>query len=145
MRHFLTIYLILAFGFAPAASAADYLPGPFPAEIISVYDGDTIKVRADIWLDQSITVSVRVNGVDTPEMKGKCEFERTQAEAAKQFVSHALENKTITIRNIQYDKYAGRVVADIYFDQEKNLKDLLITNGLAKPYDGGHKEPWCVA
>ena len=36
--------------FVPTDRAGEMLPGPIPAEIVSVVDGDTISVRAHIWL-----------------------------------------------------------------------------------------------
>jgi endonuclease YncB( thermonuclease family) len=48
------------------------LAGPVMARVIRVYDGDTILVRARIWVDQEIEIRVRLAGVDTPEIKGQC-------------------------------------------------------------------------
>jgi endonuclease YncB( thermonuclease family) len=36
---------------------SDPLSGPIDAEVIKVVDGDTIKVRANIWVDQTVIVS----------------------------------------------------------------------------------------
>ena len=59
-----------------AVEAKQILPGPFPFELVEVIDGDTFRARVDIWLGQSVTVKVRLKGVDTPEMNGKCAAEK---------------------------------------------------------------------
>jgi micrococcal nuclease len=40
--------------FAGVVWAAEVLPGPIPAVVTEVVDGDTIGVRARIWLGQQI-------------------------------------------------------------------------------------------
>ena len=57
-----------------------------PATVTSVYDGDTIKVEAEVWPGITWTGSVRVLGVDTPELTGKCPEEKAAAVAAREFV-----------------------------------------------------------
>lgn len=70
-------------------------------------------------------VPVRVLGIDTPEIKGKCESEKALARQAKQFTVHALRSaKTIELRNIERGKYF-RILANVYVDG-KNLADNLI-------------------
>ena len=54
-------------------AATPTLPTPtraFPvAEVVSVYDGDTATVVLDLGLDVQITKTVRVFGIDTPEVR----------------------------------------------------------------------------
>lgn len=62
---------------------ADPLPGPIPAEVIKIVDGDTVKVRAHIWVDQTVEISVRLRGIDAPELyRPKCAAEKTLARTA---------------------------------------------------------------
>ena len=64
-------YLIAALLALPGvAMAADTLPGPIQAEVLRVIDGDTIEVRAKIWLDQYIETNVRLAGLDAPTHYG---------------------------------------------------------------------------
>lgn len=87
-------------------------------------------------------VPVRVLGVDTPELKGKCDSEKQLARQAKQFTVQALRSaKTVELRNIQRGKYF-RILADVYVDG-KNLADSLIKAGHARAYDGGKRLSWC--
>ena len=72
------------------------------AEVTSIYDGDTF--RANIIGFPTIVgehMSIRINGIDTPELRGKCPREKAQAKLAKQFtVRHLLSAKRITLKNI---------------------------------------------
>ncbi|MDD9842176.1 MAG: thermonuclease family protein [Alphaproteobacteria bacterium] len=146
----------------PPAQAAQILRGPFPAEIITVIDGDTIQARIFIWLDLFVNVKVRLQGVDTPEINGKCGRERELAQQAKTFAetwltesrthpnrasdkqnrSKKIIDKAVVLINVQYGKYAGRVVADIQNRQGETLSAALIEAGLAQPY--GVPAKWCA-
>ena len=54
------------FAAPPQRLAEEALAGPVRAVVERVVDGDTVDVRARIWLGQSLTVRVRIDGVDTP-------------------------------------------------------------------------------
>jgi micrococcal nuclease len=66
-----------------APGLPESVPGPIQARVLRVIDGDTIVVRARIWLGQNIDTQVCLDGVDTPELKGKCERERRLAVRAR--------------------------------------------------------------
>ena len=125
------------------AEAKETLAGPIPAKVLRIVDGDTIVVRAHIWLGQTIESIVRIRGIDTPEMKGKCEFERQKAEEAKKFVEKMIDGKDIFLEQISYDKYGGRVVAIIKTKGHKSLAEEMINKGLAREYQGKTKQGWC--
>ena len=50
------------------------------SKVISVYDGDTFRVNIDS-LPPIVgkNIAIRVNGVDTPEIRGKCLYEKNLA------------------------------------------------------------------
>lgn len=125
--------------FAAFPAAADY-SGPAKGRVERVIDGDTVKMRVAIWLDQEILVSVRLAGVDAPELfRPKCEAERALAREAKRFAEDFLRGGAAGLEDIGQDKYAGRVVARI----EANGVDLgaaLTAAGLAAP----GKRDWCA-
>ena len=55
------------------------------SSVTSIYDGDTFRATIDGWHPLiGERISIRVNGVDTPEMRGKCEQEKLLARKAKQ-------------------------------------------------------------
>ena len=71
-----------------AAQAKEVLAGPFDFELVEVIDGDTFRARVKIWLGQTVTVKVRLKGIDTPEMRGKCAAEKKLAQQAKAFAEN---------------------------------------------------------
>lgn len=114
------------------------------SEVTSIYDGDTF--RANIEGLHSLIgerIGIRVAGVDTPEMRGKCKLEKDLARQAKQVTVEALRSaKVIELRNTKRGKYF-RIVADVYVD-DKNLTDILISSGLGVAYEGLTKvKDWC--
>ncbi len=138
-RH-LTIALIAAL--IPAAAVqADPIPGPINARVVSVYDGDTLTVDAEPWPGLTARTSVRVAGVDTPEIRGKCQSEKDLAVRARDFVRGTV-GAQVQLTNVRLGKYAGRVVADVWVNEQK-LSDLLIAENLGRPYHGGRRKGWC--
>lgn len=133
----------LAFGLIqPAGVTRDVIPGPVPARVVSVTDGDTVLVRARIWLGQNVETRIRLEGVDAPEMKARCAAERRLAVKARNFVIARVGGRTVDLFHIQYGKYAGRVVARIH-DAKGDLSTAIIAAGLGRPYDGGRRRSWC--
>ncbi|MGB5964313.1 MAG: thermonuclease family protein [Sulfurimonadaceae bacterium] len=113
-------------------------------EVTSIYDGDTFRANIQDYPEiMGYRIGIRVNGIDTPEMRGKCQKEKTLAKKAKQFSVEKLRGtKKIELRNMKRGKYF-RIVADVYVDGE-SLGDMLIDQELAVLYDGGHKaKDWC--
>jgi endonuclease YncB( thermonuclease family) len=125
------------------ALAQDRLAGPIPAQVVRVVDGDTILVRAHIWLGQEVETSVRMTGIDTPEIKARCEAERVKAEAARTFLISRVEGTIVQLRDVLTDKYGGRVRALVFDAKGSDLSAELIKAGLARSYDGGKRQPWC--
>ncbi len=112
------------------------------AQVISVYDGDTFKVEVMVWPGFIWKGNIRVEGVDTPEIKGKCDQERSLAIKARDFVIDKI-GKTVILENVKHGKYAGRVVATVLLEDGSNLANILIDVGLGQPYNGGKKQSWC--
>lgn len=130
---------------APGSRAVETLPGPVPAEIVSVVDGDTISVRAHIWLGQEVATLVRLAGIDTPELKGECESERVRARAARNYLEQVIAGGAVTLAQIRYEKYAGRVMARVAAADGSDLSERMIASGFARAYDGGKRVAWCQA
>ena len=113
------------------------------SEVTSIYDADTFRVSIKGWPDIiGKRMSVRVLGVDAPEIRGKCASEKQAARRAKQFTVEALRSaKKIELRNIQRGKYF-RILANVFVDG-KNLAQALINARLAREYHGGTRKGWC--
>jgi micrococcal nuclease len=125
-------------------SPREPLAGPIPAAVLRVVDGDTLTVRARIWINQELETSVRILGIDAPELNGPCEIERMKAKAAREFLERRTENRLVVLHDISNDKYGGRVVARITTESGEDLGALLLDENLAAPYDGrGARTKWC--
>lgn len=108
------------------------------------YDGDTITFNLP-GLHPIIgeKISIRVNGIDTPEIRGKCEKETYNAKQAKEMVADILKDaEVIILKNMERGKYF-RIAADVIIDGE-SLGDVLVEAGIAVRYDGEKKiHKWC--
>ncbi len=127
-----------------ATSVNDKDFGTAVAEVTSIYDGDTF--RADIAGYPDIIgerIGIRINGIDTPEMRGKCDLEKALARRAKEVTVSILRSaKRVELRHMKRGKYF-RIVADVFADG-KSVAEALLEQGLAVPYDGGKKtRDWC--
>ena len=112
-------------------------------EVTSIYDGDTFRANIK-GLPPVIGehMSIRINGIDTPELRGKCDKEKQLAGLAKQFTVERLRAaKSIVLKNIKRGKYF-RLIADVYLDGV-NLGGLLIKSKHAVRYKGKTKQTWC--
>lgn len=114
--------------------------------VYKVADGDTVEFNAP-WLLPELGnhISVRIFGIDTPEKTAyaKCPTERAFGLKASEYTKKLIkEAKVIEVSVKGFDKYGGRILGNIYVDG-KSIGDLLISNGLAKPYSGNKKPDWC--
>ena len=96
------------------------------------YDGDTctytIANVPDIFGDK---INVRIRGIDTPEIRGKCDIEKSRAKQVRDFVRdlHS-QATTIELKNCERGKYF-RLVCDVFLDGE-NLSEILIERDYAR-------------
>ena len=127
---------------APARPKA--LVGPIPAFVERVIDGDTLVVRARIWLGQELKVMVRISGIDAPELRARCDTERKMAVSARQFVKRLVGQRKVTLSHIRQGKYAGRVIANVTDKSGSSLSAHLLKANLARPYHRGRRKSWCV-
>ncbi len=125
-------------------------------KIVSCYDADTCRVNLprsafnDDWAYELFghNIPIRVEGVDTPEIRGKCQKEKDLAYEARDLVRGLFENaQTITLTiddNLKevrgkYFRIVGRLIAD-----GQDISELLIQRQFAVSYDGGTKvKEWC--
>jgi len=109
------------------------------ATIVRVVDGDTLIVNLPCDIDILCSdVSVRIEHIDTPEIRGKCPEEKALALQAKEAVKKILPvGTTITIASPKRDKYF-RILADV-----PKVSSALIGLNLARPYEGDKKSNWC--
>ena len=118
-----------------------FTPPITEGQVIKVYDGDSITIACYLPMYNSplFRFSVRLNGIDAPEIKGKSEDEITSAKQARDALSNLILHKEIILKNVGSEKY-GRVLADVYLE-ELCINDWLINERYAIKYDGGTKKP----
>ncbi len=120
-------------------SAINFIPPISQGRVIKCYDGDTITIATYLPIPESplYKFSVRLSGIDCPEIRGKTESEKTCAKIAKKFIEDKLLGNIVKLKNVSLEKY-GRILADVVYNGV-NLGDLLVENRLAVRYDGGTK------
>lgn len=117
--------------------------------VIEIYDGDTFKFNMPGLWDELNPVSVRILGIDTPEIKGNCQKEKDRASMAKAQLGRLflLAGRKAILTDIEWDKYGGRILAHVYVQVNGEYIDVanfMTKMGLATPYFGkGEKTNWC--
>jgi micrococcal nuclease len=115
-------------------------------KFVKNYDGDTITFQIpNVHPLLGKNISVRVLGLDTPEIKGKLPCEKEAARTAKRLIENLLKNaKVIHIENVARDKYF-RILGNVVVDGQ-SLQGVLLKNGLAYEYQGQTKQKidWCT-
>lgn len=110
----------------------------YKAKVISVYDGDTIRVIIDLGFGATLNgydgkgVSLRLHGLNTPEVRGE---QREQGLVSRDKLRERILDKDIRLKTFKdaTGKY-GRYIAEIYLEDE-NINEWLITEGLAERKD----------
>ncbi len=116
----------------------------YAATVLKVVDGDTIHFKIDQGLDDETKMSVRLYGVNAPEMS------TPEGQAARQFVIEWLyknmDPTTERVRVYTYkdrrEKY-GRYLADVYpwkVGGGQSLSDALVAAGHAERRTYGRGE-----
>jgi len=119
------------------------------ATVTRIIDGDTVEVAfpksRHAWtrIEMFHTFSVRLRGVDTPEIKSADTHVKNHALEAKKLLEIlSREGTRVRLEGIEWDKYRGRINAIMYSPHsEFSLQDNLIKRGLGVPYSGEGKRP----
>lgn len=113
---------------------------------LSNYDGDTVRFEIpNVHPLIGKNISIRIDGLDTPEIRTKDHCEKKLAKTARNRVKQLLSKaKRIDLENVQRGKYF-RIVANVKVDG-LDLSELLLKEKLAYKYDGGKKQKpnWCT-
>lgn len=105
----------------------------YNARIYNVVDGDTVDAEIDLGFKMTVKMRLRLRGIDTPE-RGQPGYDE-----AKAFVADKVYGKELLIHTFKASKF-GYYLADIVLPDNQFLNEMLVDNGLAKPYTGGKKE-----
>jgi endonuclease YncB( thermonuclease family) len=112
-------------------------------EYVACYDGDTCTVNiAHLPEVFGKKISIRLRGIDAPEINGKCASERQRARYARMYLNAAVSAaKVLGLKDVTRDKYF-RLDVTLIADGV-NMNDMMIQRGYARPYAGGKRLGWC--
>ena len=128
--------------------------------LVNIIDGDSLSIVLPVF-GNFYKYSVRLNGIDTCEMRSKNSENKNLAIAARnallelvtghkvtdqttrQLVQEILDKRVIVVfvECLDFDKY-GRLLANVYFQMDNdriNLSDYLLKHKLAYEYTGNTK------
>ena len=115
-----------------------------PAVVDYIFDGDTFSAQVFLEPTVKITVRVRLINIDTPEIKGACRREKDLAQRAKSRLMELVPRGTVVeLGNIKDDKYLGRINANVFLPDGRDVGLILIDGGYGRPYGGGKRKSWC--
>lgn len=97
-----------------------------------VVDGDTVHIAG---------ATVRLAGLDTPELAGACEAERIAARVARDALAAWLSEGPFTVHGDATDKY-GRPLRT-FTRGSSGAAEALVAKGVARSYEGGRRAGWC--
>ena len=107
------------------------------AKISKVYDGDSFYMNISFH-NKIVAFKCRLNGIDTPELRGGTVREKRLALIARDRVRELVDGKIVCVTCGKFEKY-GRVLVSVVLDDGTNLRDILIKEGLGFAYDGTRK------
>ncbi len=107
--------------------------------VIKVYDGDTITIASKLPYDESPMYrwSVRLLGIDTPEMKSHDVRLKNLATHARDVLAEKIMNKTVYLEDVSTEKF-GRVLARVMFEGQ-DMNQFMVNNKFAYEYAGATK------
>lgn len=113
------------------------------ALVIKVYDGDTLTVGFRHGSsNRSVRSSVRIRGIDTPELRSKSEEEKSLASEAKSRLEDATMRRVVTLISPESDKY-GRLLCDLSTEDIPSISQYMLeAKDICREYDGGKRQPW---
>lgn len=117
-----------------------YIPPVSKGKVISVYDGDTITIKAYCDNDnkkQLFKFRVRLSNIDCAELRTTNDEEKEVAIIAREKLKEKIIEQTVYLKNVKLDKY-GRLLADVYHNNVC-LNEWLLQERLAVKYDGKTK------
>jgi hypothetical protein len=142
-------------------------PFNFPAQKVRTVDGDTLIVDIDLGFNTFLkNRNLRVEGLDTPETRTKDALEKEAGLLVSKWVA-AVTPLNLTVLSKKLDKY-GRILGNLIWPVTlyalddtswtamksdiisqaaadgpyMSLSYLLISSGMARPYDGGTRKRW---
>lgn len=134
------VCLLLPFA---TAEAGETVAGPVEARVLRVIDGDSFVAEARVWPGHTVTVSVRIRGIDAPELRSRCAAERAAATNAREALRSLIGEGPVALTNIGGGKYYGRVLSDVMAADGRPVATIMLSTANARPYGGGARTSSC--
>ena len=113
----------------------------YQANLIKIVDGDTLDADIDLGFSVWVRKRVRLVNIDTWESRTRDKEEKKRGLAAKARLKELIkENKNQFILISHGLGKFGRVLGEIFLDDDRNVNDILIEEGHAYDYHGGKKK-----
>ncbi len=116
-----------------------FIPPVKEGVVVKVYDGDTITIASRLPIENSplYRFSVRLAGIDCPEIKTNNNEEKIVSIIARNELTSIVYLRNVRLENVRTEKY-GRLLADVYFESI-HLNKYLLDKRLAVKYEGKTK------
>ena len=101
-------------------------------QFLDNYDGDTINVVVDLGFGVDYEAQVRLEGADTPELRGGTEETKELAKKVKAHVAQVLQDASELVLVSNTRGRRGKIDGDIMFD-DQSLCDHLLGANMAIP------------
>lgn len=111
-------------------------PYTYRANILSVHDGDSLRIDVDLGFHLSVDLGVRLHGINTRELKdpgGK--------EARDHLLGLCPIGSEVLFRSFGPDKYGGRWLGVLTSHGDRDVATQMIRDGFAAPWDGKGPKP----
>lgn len=108
------------------------------SSIEKVIDGDTVEAVLDLGFNIFFKVSIRIDGIDTPEKN------TPEGKLVKAYSENWFKIGYFTLNSKELDKY-GRVLGTISKTEKNTSIDYsqhMISEGYARVYNGEKKKDW---
>ena len=104
-------------------------------QVLRVIDGDTVIVNIDLGFNLSLVQTIRIKGIDAPEIRTTDFNEKIQGIAAKAFAATWLQGRRLFVKTTKDDHY-GRMLGDfICADTGATFAEAMLTTNHAEIYE----------
>ena len=113
-------------------------------KVTRIIDGDTFKAEIEIHPGVFEEQSVRLRGIDAPEKKDRdnCLYARNLYEQSERRLKQLAGDRVI-LDNTKRGYY-GRIIADVYTMEGRNIGEILLNEELVRVYKRPKNRPaWC--
>jgi len=120
-------------------NTSPFVPKVTYGRVIKCYDVDTCTIVSKPYENEPVfRFSLRLSGIDGPEIRSKDPGEKQAANMAKMLLTDKILDKYVLLTNVSSDKY-GRLLCKIWLDGVC-INDWLLEKKVVVPYDGGTKK-----